>query len=166
LASFVGRTFNGSVAIEGQPREHLDEDFIALYAVGVSNLFEVPVQDFLLSFGTKLAGAGAVPIGQSGSQGFGTLQNGLEVRHPLGFQVKGFVPDVGGSFVHYYFFPAAKFSLPGENPLEVSHQFEFGVNFGSAKPATLWIFENPRLGVSYRFGDGLTGVRVTFGFPF
>jgi hypothetical protein len=98
------------------------------------------VQDFLLSFGTKLAGAGAVPIGQSGSQGFGTLQNGLEVRHPLGFQVKGLVPDVGGSFVHYYFFPAAKFSLPGENPLEVSNQFEFGVSVGFAKPAKLWVF--------------------------
>jgi hypothetical protein len=30
----------------------------------------------------------------------------------------------------------------------------------------LWIFENARIGVSYRFGDGLTGVRVNFGFPF
>jgi hypothetical protein len=36
------------------------------------------------------------------------------------------------------------------------------------KPITLWIFEieKPRLGVSYRFGDGLSGVRVQFGFPF
>jgi hypothetical protein len=166
VAAGLGRTFNGSVAIEGQPREHLDEDFIALYAAGISNLLEAPVQDFLLSVGTKLAGAGAVPIGQSGSQGFGTLQNGLEVRHPLGFRVKGLVPDVGVSFVHYYFFPSAKFSLPGQRPLEVSNQFEFGVSFGAAKPAMLWIFESPRIGVSYRFGDGLTGFRVNFGFPF
>jgi hypothetical protein len=166
VAAGLGGTFNGSVAIEGQPGGHLDEDFIALYAVGISNLFEVPVQDFLLSVGSKLAGAGAVPISQSGSQGFGTLQNGLEVRHPIGFRVKDLVPDVGVSFVHYYFFPSAKFSLPGQRPLEVSNQFEFGVSFGAAKPATLWIFENPQIGVSYRFGDGLTGFRVNFGFPF
>jgi hypothetical protein len=145
---------------------HVDEGVISLYAAGISNLFEVPVRDFLLSFGTKLSGAGAVPIGQSGSQGYGTLQNGLEVRHPLGFQVKGLVPDVGGSFVYYYFFPSAKFSLPGKLPLEVSNQFEFAISVGAAKPATLWIFENPRIGVSYRFGDGLTGFRVNFGFPF
>ena len=102
------------------------------------------------------------------STNYGTLQNGLEVRHPLGFAVKGLVPDVGVSFIYYYFFPSAKFSLPGESPLEVSNQFEFGINVGSAKPATLWIFEieKPRIGVSYRFGDGLTGVRVQFGFPF
>jgi len=162
VAAGLGRTLNGSV----QPGGHLDEGFISLYAAGISNLFEAPVQDFLLSFGTRLAGAGDALIGQSGSEGFGTLQNGLEVRHPIGFHVKGFVPDVGVSFVHYYFFPSAKFSLPGESPLEVSHQFEFGVSVGSAQPATLWILENPRIGVSYRFGDGLTGFRVNFGFPF
>jgi hypothetical protein len=168
VAAGLGWTFNASAAIEGQPggQLHVDEGVISLYEVGVSNLFEVPVRDFLLSFGTKLAGAGAVSIGQSGSEGYGTLQNGLEVRHPLGFRVKGLVPDVGGSFVHYYFFPSAKFTLPGQRPLEVSHQFEFGVSFGAAKPATLWILENPRIGVSYRFGDGLTGFRVNFGFPF
>jgi hypothetical protein len=168
VAAGLGWTFNGSVAIEGQPggQLHVDEGLISLYAAGISNLFEVPVQDFLLSVGTKLAGAWTIPIGQSGSEGYGTFQNGLEVRHPLGFRVKGLVPDVGGSFVHYYFFPSAKFTLPGQRPLEVSHQFEFGVSFGFAKPATLWVFENPRIGVSYHFGDGLTGLRVNFGFPF
>jgi hypothetical protein len=166
VAAGLGWTFNASAAIEGQPRQHLEESFISLYVAGIGNLFELPVQDFLLSFGTKLAGAGAVRIGQSGSEGFGTLQNGLEVRHPMGFQVKGLVPDVGVSVVHYYFFPSAKFSLPGQRPLTVSNQVEFGFSVGSAKPATLWIFENPRIGVSYRFGDGLTGIRVNFGFPF
>jgi hypothetical protein len=162
VAAGLGGTFNASAAIEGQPggQLHVDEGFIPLYAAGISSLFEVPVRDFLLSFGTKLAGAG------DGSQGYGTLQNGLEVRHPIGVRVKGLVPDVGGSFVYYYFFPSAKFSLPGQLPLEVSHQFEFGISVGAAKPATLWIFENPRIGVSYRFGDGLTGFRVNFGFPF
>jgi hypothetical protein len=79
---------------------------------------------------------------------------------------KSFVPDVGASFIYYCFFPSAKFSLPGQSPLELTNQFEFGVRVGSAVPAKLWILENPRIGVSYRFGDGLTGVRVNFGFPF
>jgi hypothetical protein len=162
VAAGLGGTFNASAAVEGQPggQLHVDEGVIPLYAAGISNLFEVPVRDFLLSFGTKLAGAG------DGSQGYGTLQNGLEVRHPIGFRVKDLAPDVGVSFVYYYFFPSAKFSLPGQLPLEVSHQFEFGISVGAAKPATLWIFENPRIGVSYRFGDRLTGFRVNFGFPF
>jgi hypothetical protein len=94
--------------------------------------------------------------------GFGSY----EVRHPLGVRVKNLVPDVEVSFIHYYFFPSVKFSLPGRSPLEVSNQFEFGVSVGFAGPSKLWIFENSRIGVSYRFGDGLTDVRVNFGFPF
>ena len=162
VAAGLGWTFHASAAIEGQPggQLHVDEGLISLYAAGISNLFEVPVRDFLLSVGTKLAGAG------DGSEGYGTLQNGLEVRHPLGVRVKGLVPDVGVSFVPSYVFPSAQFSLPGRLPLEVAHQFAFGVSVGAAKPATLWIVENPRIGVSYGFGDRLTGVRVNFGFPF
>ena len=170
VAAGLGRTFNGSTAIEGAPggELHVEENFVFLYAAGISNLFEFQVQDFVLGIGSKLAAAGDATIGQSRSPStnYGTLQNGLEVRHPLGLDVKGLVPDVGVSFIYYYFFPSAKFSLPGESPLEVSNQFEFGINIGSAKPAKLWIFNNPRIGVSYRFGDGLTGVRAQFGFPF
>ena len=166
VAAGLGRTFNGTAAVQGGPGEvHVDEGTVFLYAAGISNLFEFHVQDFLLSIGSRLAAAGDVDE-SSKSTNFGTLQNGLEVRHPLGFDVKGFLPDVGLSFIYYYFFPSAKFSLPGESPLEVSNQFEFGINIGSATPAKLWIFNNPRLGVSYRFGDGLEGWRVQFGFPF
>jgi len=124
VAAGLGRTFGGSVQPAGHG--HVDEGFVALYAAGISNLVEVSVQDVLLSFGTKLAGAGDALIGQSGSEGYGTLQNGLEVRHPIGWRVQGLVPDVGVSFLHYFFFPSAKFSLPGQGPLEVAHQFEFG----------------------------------------
>ena len=165
-AAGLGRTFNGSATVEGGLGSvQVEEGFVFLYAAGISNLFEFHVQDFLLSIGSRLAAAG--DAGESSkSTNYGTLQNGLEVRHPLGFDVKGFLPDVGVSFIYYYFFPSAKFSLPGESPLEVSNQFEFGINVGSATPAKLWIFNNPRLGVSYRFGDGLSGVRAQFGFPF
>ena len=170
VAAGLGRTFNSSAAVEGPPggEVHVEEDFVFLYAAGISNLFEFQLQDFFLSVGTKLVGAGDTTIGQSRSPStnYGTLQNGLEVRHPLGLHVKDLVPDIGVSFIYYYFFPSAKFSLPGESPLEVTNQFEFGINVGSVKPAKLWIFNNPRIGVSYRFGDGLTGVRAQFGFPF
>ena len=170
VAAGVGRTFNGSAAVEGTSggEFHVEEGFVFLYAAGISNLFEFQLQDFVLSVGSRLAAAGDATIGPSRSPNtnYGTLQNGLEVRHPLGLDVKGLVPDVGVSFIYYYFFPSAKFSLPGESPLEVSNQFEFGINIGSTKPAKLWIFNNPRIGVSYRFGDGLTGVRAQFGFPF
>jgi hypothetical protein len=162
----LGRAFGASIEADGGRVGDVDAVFFGLYGGGISNLFEVRVQEFLLSVGTKLGGAGAATVGASRSEGCGALQSGLEVRRSLGLRVKNLVSDVGASFIHYYFFPSAKFSFPGRRPLEVSNQFEFGISVGSATPAKLWIFENPRIGVSYRFGDGLTGVRVNFGFPF
>jgi len=170
ISAGLGRTFNSSATIEGPPgaQFHVEEDTVFLYAAGIGNLFEFQLQEYMLSIGSRLAAAGDAAIGPSTSPStnFGTLQNGLEIRRPLGFEMKGLVPDVGLSFIYYYFFPSAKFSLPGESPLEVSNQFEFGINIGSAIPTKLWIFNNPRIGVSYRFGDGLAGVRAQFGFPF
>jgi hypothetical protein len=166
VSAGLGWILTGSVTIEGQPGGHLNSGSVFLYAAGIGNLFEVLAQKFHLSFGTRLEWAGDSPIGQSGSEGYGMLQNGLEVRHQIGFRVGSFVPDVGIFVIHYFFFPSAKFSLPARNPFEVFNQVELGVSVGSAVPATLWILENPRIGASYRFGNGLSGIAVNFGFPF
>jgi hypothetical protein len=74
--------FQWAVAVEDQPGQDLDDRLICLYPAGVSNLFEVRVESFLFSFGTKLAAAIDVPIERSGTEGYGTMQNGVEVRHP------------------------------------------------------------------------------------
>lgn len=166
LSVGAGWAFNGSAELAGVGREQLNDSYDVLYAAGCSTLFELPLHNFRLNLGSKLGWAEAVPTSGSGRQGFATFQNGLEVRHPLGIRLVEQMLDIAGSFMHYHFFPAARFSIPGEQPLAVAHQYEFGINLGFDKPAKLWIFDNPRIGASYRFGDGLTGFRVNFGFPF
>jgi len=145
-----------------------DQAFFYTYAIGLTNLFELRVGDFRVSLGHAVAWAGD-DFFESGSEqeAYATIDTGIELRHPLGFTWKGVTPDLAVSFVHYYFTPPATFARIGRTPLEVSNQFEFGFTVGSATPLTLrGAIENPRGGVSYRFGDGLSGVRVNFGFPF
>ena len=165
LEAGVGKPTSGSVAIDGQRAGDLEEGVFYLWGAGIGGLNEVRVENFLLSFGAKLGAAGEVA--SKHSTDYGAFQAGAEVRRALpGVAVGGIIPDLGISFVYYHFFPAAKFSLPAQNPLEVSDQFEFGVSIGSAKPSRLLTIDNPRLGVSYRFGDGLKGVRLDMGFAF
>jgi hypothetical protein len=161
----LGRTFGGSVDADGRTVGRLDEQLFALYAAGISNLFEVRVQDFLLSFGTKLAGAGTPRLGSPRVKATACFRTAWKSGIRSAFASSTSFPTSVSPSSTTTSSPSAKFSLPGRSPLEVSNQFEFGVSIGSAVPATLWIFENPRIGVSYRFGDGLTGVRVNFGFP-
>jgi len=166
VAVGAGCAFNGSIKVEGIPGASLRDSYDFLYMAGVGSLYELPLNGFTVGFGTKLGWAEEVPLGEGLGQGYATLQTGLEVKHPLGVGVMGHQLDLAGSFIYYYFFPAAKFTIPGEHPMEVSHQYEFGATLGFATETRLWIFDNPRIGASYRFGDGLTGFRVNFGFPF
>ena len=166
LAAGAGCAFNGSARLEGYGETPLRDTYDFLYAAGITHLVEVPWQGLLVSLANKVGWAEEVAVGGGRGQGFATLQNGLEIRHPLGLQVGDRPLDLAESFIHYFFFPAARFSIPGQQPLEVSNQYEFGATIGFAKPTTLWILENPRIGASYRFGDGLTGFRVNLGFPF
>ena len=45
-------------------------------------------------------------------------------------------------------------------------QFELGVTFGTVEPIRVWRIPLPRVGLGYRFGDGLSAVRVVFGAAF
>jgi hypothetical protein len=166
FAAGAGWAFNGSLKREGWFEQQIQDSYDFLYTGGISSLYEIPVKGFTASFGTRLGWAEEVPIGGGTGQGFATVQAGLEIRHPLGVALFGRELDLAGSFIYYYFFPAAQFSMPAEHPLEVSNQYEFGTTIGFAAPTDSWFFDNPRIGASYRFGDGLTGFRVNFGFPF
>lgn len=166
LAAGAGWAFNGSKQLNGTPEESITDSYIFLYTAGAGTLYEIPVEKFRVSLGSKIGWAEAREIGGSGKQGYATLQAGTEIRHPLGVHLSGHELSLAGSFIYYFFFPPAQFSMPEGKPLKVTHQFEFGTTFGFVEPAKIWFIENPQIGMSYRFGDGMTGFRVNLGFPF
>ncbi|HOP41195.1 MAG TPA: hypothetical protein PLI53_09145 [Geobacteraceae bacterium] len=166
LAAGAGYAFNGYSKLEGLPKQAVREGYDFIYAAGISSLYEFDLERFSMSFGARLGWAEDVQLGDGQDQGYATIQAGVEVRHPLGVNLLGRPLDLAGSFIYYYFFPAAQFTIPGKHSLEISNQYEFGTTLGFAEPTELWFLDNPRIGASYRFGDGLTGFRVNLGFPF
>ena len=61
-------------------------------------------------------------------------------------------------------FFAPKFS--GTPEVEAPTQYEVGVTFGTRPSIKLWKIPLPRLGLSYRFGEDLSAIRLIFGSPF
>jgi len=53
-----------------------------------------------------------------------------------------------------------------QDPLKISNQGEIGFSLGSASRLDLPVVGNPRIGVGYVFGGGLSVLRASFGFPF
>jgi hypothetical protein len=88
----------------------------------------------------------------------------MDARYPLGFQIGGSTPDVGVYFEPGYFPNGLDFTTPGGTTGSIGVQYEAGVTVGFRDEAPkIWFIRVPRLGVGYRFGDGLTGLRIKIG---
>ncbi len=121
---------------------------------------------YRLTLGSALLVAGDQPIGPGKSETYSAVQAGIEIRRPLGFTIGALHPDLGLYAAYYYYPKPLEFSRFLHDPLRVSNQGEVGFSIGSAKPFEMLWFQNPRIGMGYVFGNGLTVYHVNFGFPF
>ena len=153
-----------------------DENGFVTYTTGLRSLVDVPAGDYAFAFGNGVIFAGNDEIGGGGTENYWAIETGVQARRSLGFSLAdlgigdpnygGVRPEAGLYFIHYYFPKALQFSRFRHDPLEVSNQFEFGLTLGSATPWELFWISDPKIGVSYIFGDDLDVLRINFGFPF
>ncbi|MFH1983100.1 MAG: hypothetical protein ABIL58_14755 [Pseudomonadota bacterium] len=136
-----------------------------IYTTGITSLYRKRWGAFDVAMGNGLFIAGN-GTGANELSTYSAIENGVEVRHPLGWHVGGFMADLGVMAIYYYYPKALEFSRFLQDPLMVRNQLELGFSIGSAGPLTLFGATNPQIGASTIFGDGLTVFRFNFGFPF
>lgn len=137
-----------------------------IYMAGARSGAEWQAGAYTLSLGNGVVFAGDQTMGPGVSDNYVSLQLGGEVRRPLGFTIGNWTPDLGVYAVNYYYPEPLDFSRFLRPDLKVHNQDEIGITLGSAKPLSLFWLSNPRIGLSYVFGDGLSVWNVNFGFPF
>jgi hypothetical protein len=95
---------------------------------------------------------------------YATLTVRMDARYPLGFQIGESTPDVGGYFEPAYFPNGLSFRNVDGSRTSIEKQYEVGLTLGFRDQAPrIWFVRLPRIGVGYRFGDGLTGLRIRIG---
>jgi hypothetical protein len=107
--------------------------------------------------------AGKLPDGSTND--FMVWELGGESSFPLGFDVSGLPADVA-PYAIFRRFSGLEFDLPGDTSARVERQWELGLTFGTEPRHRVWGIRLPRFGIAHRFGDGLPGWRIVFGFPF
>src|SRR5262249_23277494 len=137
-----GTTFDTSGSAQsmssGRTNFSFTESQFYTYQIGVTSLYTVPWNDFTFLFGNAFLYAGDATFGGGGDlgddvEGYGTFRTGIEVRHPLGFKVYGYAPDIGGFFVYNLFTPSLQFTRVARKTLEIDEIFEFGAAVGAAE---------------------------------
>jgi hypothetical protein len=140
---------------------------VLIYSAGVKTRREQTISgDYVLSFGGGLDWAGSTTTDGDKIQGFATLEVGLDFRRLLAVTRQGRQLDASVFFVVHRFLSDVEFERFQARPVRIEKQFEVGLTFGVEPRFKLWRLKAPRIGVSYRFGDGLEAYRINFGFPF
>lgn len=137
-----------------------------IYDLGSKSLLSFGVKNFTFGLGNQFSFGGNSTFDHDFGESFVLVKNGIEVRHPLGFSVKGFTPDASVFFIYYLYLPDLEIAREDRRDLVVDDQIEISFTIGSDEPFKLLILNNPRIGLGYRFGDGVKALVFTFRFPF
>lgn len=97
---------------------------------------------------------------------FGALDLGVEARDSLGVCLAGRELDLGYFLAAYLYSDTLDFVSNGTGRFEFGSQFEIGFTVGTREPWRVGGLLMPRLGASYRFGQGAPAFRIVFGAPF
>ena len=97
----------------------------------------------------------------------------FDICYGLGFNIGKSRGDIGLFAVYHRYFkhadtfedsaPIVNFSAEPATVPGVNEQTEIGLSFGTRPKLAWWKLSMPKLGLSYRFGDGISAFRLVFG---
>lgn len=149
----------------GGAKDYLGGELAYIYSAGIKSRVVFPWKDFEFSLGNRFLYAGYTATGADFSDDFRSFETGLDVKRPLGFNIRGRQADLSVYFVNYLYSNLA-FLRFRDDSFEVHVQYELGFTLGTTTTSRFWVFEIPRIGLGYRFGDGLQIIRLVLGMPF
>jgi len=98
-----------------------------------------------------------------GDDDIGAAYITLDVLRPLPLTMGGSVPDVSVYGQYGYFFEEALLPRPNAPPRSIVRQYEVGLTIGSDPMPRIWFIRMSRLQIGYRWGEGLSGLRIRIG---
>ena len=149
----------------GYGRDFDDDLDFGVWSVGMRSIATWPVKKWDLSFGTELKYLSTFTATDAVKSDFGEIRLGFDARHPLPFSLGGNQTDLSGYFIRRQYVDAF-IAREESEALEIQYTNEIGLTFGTTPKVKLWFFPLPRIGLGYRFGPNIKGVRLNFGFPF
>jgi hypothetical protein len=136
------------------------------YAGGVKSLALFRRPTHLYRLWNVLKYVGFTETDAWASQGYVEFDTGIELRQGLGFTMKGQEADLGWFVVDYFYAQGLTFNDLQGGEITIHDQIEIGVTFGTECTIKIWSLPVPRFGISYRFGDDVSAVRLVLGAPF
>jgi hypothetical protein len=146
--------------LEAGPAMEFDTDSVTwIYGLGVRSRAEFPVKNDKLLLWNSLLWAGNWESDVSPRDDFLVFDTTFEWRHPIGWTLFGYPTDIGPLIKAEYYIGSLLIAPPLGEPFEIDQRYEIGMTWGPTERSKKWKMTIPRIGLSYRFGNGSGGVR-------
>ncbi len=133
-------------------------------AVGLKSLVDIPQLSGYWLFNVDLYFAEDFPEeGERG--GYSALDLGLDRRWPTGLHLGRNELEFGLFGVQYFYWLDEEIVQTADSPSGPGVQWELGVTLGTVRPVRVIGLRMPRIGLSYRFGEGGGEIRFVLGDP-
>jgi hypothetical protein len=104
--------------------------------------------------------------GEDDKGNFLLFETGLDLQRPIRMTSRGHTSQFSLYLMNQAYFNELEIFRYRDNILGVQLQYEVGVTWIPNKAFKLWLLDIPRIGLGYRFGDGLAAFRLVLGLPF
>jgi hypothetical protein len=137
-----------------------------IYSGGLNTVLELNPERARYRIGLGAEYDGATLTGNGPSNGYTTLEAGLDVRFPVARAAAKRRMDWSVYGLRRHFPSALTFDQLNGERIELDHQNEIGFTVGFDRPFGFWLLKIRRVGIGYRFGERLSSVRILFSAPF
>jgi hypothetical protein len=137
-----------------------------IHAEGIKSLISLPIgADSTLSFGNQITMSGYQPSFGAYRQ-LGLFVAGLNLSMPISMKIADHAMSVDYHLLYYYYFTRLRYAIASNTENTISEQGEVAISLHARDPFSLKLFDIDRIGIAFRMGGGITGVRLFMSLPY
>ena len=150
----------------GIGRDIENKENAGIVVAGITSHYRIPYAGkWRFSLGNSVVYTGSDP--DDGSyQSMGILGVGMDMVYPWQLSVLGKDTALANYLIYYSYIDHPGFEQGDQSTESISGEIEWGVALGFDKPLSLFGLEFERIGLGFRYGDDIKGVRLVSDFPF
>lgn len=148
----------------GRDLENRENSLIYLGGAKSHYAFD-PSGKWRLAIGNSATFAGYLPD-DGDHQSLGILGVGFDLRHPWPALPVGGGTDFATSLIYYRYLDNPSFAQGNDRSKSVNGELEWSLAVAFREPRELLGIELERIGLGFRYGDNIKGIRLVTEFPF
>ena len=143
------------------------EDYDAwVYFGGLKGLARYQVGEYDIGLGAGITVAEQRPVSRGDNTGIGVIELGVDVRRKLDMQLRGKPMDMSVYAIASNYYNDLDLLDIEDDDFHIERTYEIGLTLGIAQPVRFWGVDWQRVGMGYKWGDGLESITFNTGFPF